>query len=97
MPQAPQLLGSLRRFAQRPAEPPTAPHKVCPGPHEPAQVPAEHVVAPPIGGEHARPHAAQLLTLVLRLVSQPFAGLPSQSPKPGAQRSTHAPLVHVAL
>jgi hypothetical protein len=46
---------------------------------------------------HARPHIPQLVALVLRLVSQPLAALPSQSPKPALQLSPHAPAAHVAV
>jgi hypothetical protein len=42
---------------------------------------------------HARAHAPQFSTSAVVLVSQPFAGLWSQSPKPLAQVGTHAPAV----
>ena len=47
-------------------------------------MPHAPVVQAPVawGGEHARPHAPQELTLVPRLASQPFAGFSSQSAKP---------------
>ncbi len=50
-----------------------------------------------LGVAHAAPHAPQLVAVVVRAVSQPFAATPSQSPKPPAQAPTaHAPDAHVA-
>lgn len=50
------------------------------------QLPREHVelaqAATPLATEHALPHEPQLVTLVVRFVSHPFAELPSQSPSP---------------
>jgi hypothetical protein len=46
---------------------------------------------------HTLPHAPQLALLAVRSVSQPFAGLPSQSPKPVAQVAmAQRPMVHAA-
>jgi hypothetical protein len=60
-----------------------------PTPHTPAL----HAAAPPGGTGHALPQRLQLSMSVLRLVSQPLRGLPSQSAKPGLQRtSRHAPI-----
>src|SRR5262249_41546073 len=48
--------------------------------------------------EHAWPQMPQLLTLVRRFVSQPLAGLPSQFPKPEAQKAIwHCPAVHAPM
>lgn len=74
-----------------------APQSVSPALHELEHAADEHVVLPPAGGTHVRPHVPQLAALVLRLVSQPFATFPSQSPKPALQRRTHALLEHVAV
>ena len=57
--------------------------------HAPA---AQAAVA--LGSEHARPHAPQCAAVERVLVSQPFEGLPSQSPKPVAQVNPHAPDAH---
>ncbi len=46
--------------------------------------------------EHARPHMPQLLGVVARFASHPFAAFPSQSPKPAEQVYAHVPMVHVA-
>jgi hypothetical protein len=43
---------------------------------------------------HAIPHALQFATSLVRSVSHPFIGLPSQSAWPAVQRIEHAPLVH---
>jgi hypothetical protein len=46
--------------------------------------------------EHWTPQAPQLVS-VLRLVSQPLAGMPSQSAKPELQTRPHAPLLQTAV
>jgi hypothetical protein len=46
---------------------------------------------------HALPHPPQLPTLAFRFVSQPFAALPSQSPKPALQAMLQLPLEQVGL
>jgi hypothetical protein len=56
-----------------------------------AQAPAAQV-ALALERAQARPQAPQCVALVWVLASQPLAGLPSQSPKPAAQRTTvHIP------
>jgi hypothetical protein len=56
-----------------------------------AQTPAAHEGVPP-AEEQARPHVPQCLTSVARGVSQPLAGLLSQSPKPALHDAmVHAP------
>ena len=60
------------------------------------QLPAVQVGVPP-AVEHFVPQALQLLISVLRLTSQPLAGLPSQSAKPALQVPiAHVPLLQVA-
>ena len=59
--------------------------------------PAVHAaVAPGLAG-HATPHAPQWLTLLVRLTSQPLAGLRSQSAKPGPQTKAHEPAAQTAV
>jgi hypothetical protein len=61
------------------------------------QRPVAHVPVA-LGGAHARPHAPQWASVVPRSVSQPFAAIPSQSPKPGSQRTiAHAPAVQACV
>lgn len=96
VPQAPQLRRSVCVFTQRPGDIAVAPQTTEPAAHVPPQTPAAQVAVPPLGAAHARPHAPQLLTVVLVLVSQPLATIASQSPKPALQVSRHAPLVHAA-
>lgn len=61
-----------------------------------AHVPLAHV-ALALAGAHTDPHAPQLV-VVFNRVSQPFAALPSQSPKPGLQRAiAHTPAVHIPV
>ena len=60
--------------------------------HAPAAQPA---VA--LASAHAAPQRPQLDGVVLRLVSQPLAALPSQSPKPAVQVTPHAPAAQVAV
>src|SRR5439155_22776353 len=49
----------------------------------------------PMTQVHRCPHAPQFLTSVRTLVSQPFAGFPSQSPNPAKQAvMTHCPFTH---
>jgi hypothetical protein len=51
-------------------------------------------LAPP---GHARPHTPQCETLARTSTSQPLAAVPSQSPKPAAQRRAHAPAEHTPV
>jgi hypothetical protein len=54
-------------------------------------------VAAALAKEQTWPHVPQLAALVAVLVSQPFAALPSQSPKSGLQpTSWHVPVAHAA-
>ena len=62
--------------------------------HTLVHAPAEHTCP----AAQARPQTPQLALLVLRLVSQPLAALPSQLPKPGLQLATvHAPAAQPAV
>ncbi len=58
------------------------------------QTPATQVGAPPML-LHRCPQRPQLVMSVAVVVSQPFAALLSQSSRPGRQRATHAPPMHV--
>ena len=58
--------------------------------------PAAHEGVPLVALQ-ALPQPPQWAGLVAKLVSQPLAALPSQSPKPALQRNEHAPLAHVAV
>jgi hypothetical protein len=55
-----------------------------------AQVPLKHV-ADACAKVQAFPQLPQLVTVLLRFVSQPFAALASQSPKPAVHATWHAP------
>jgi hypothetical protein len=71
-----------------------APHIMSPGPaHRVAHAPFEQTWP----AAHARPHAPQCAVALRVSVSQPLAGLPSQSAKPASQRATtHAPAAHAS-
>src|SRR5262249_13706378 len=82
-PHAPQL-EFVRRFVSHPSA-------YCP---LQSAKPVLHVASPhvdlahaavPMAAEHALPHEPQLVTLVVRSVSQPFVATPSQSPSPTEQ------------
>jgi hypothetical protein len=96
VPQAPQSLGSTSRLASQPlAGLPSQSAK-------PRLQVAMHV--PPVqvevalGEEQTVPQAPQWLGSLAVLVSQPLAGLPSQSVKPTLQvASWHWPAVHTAV
>ena len=61
------------------------------------QVPPAHP-GMPFGAAQTFPQVPQLLTLLVTLVSQPFAALPSQLAKPALQAATaHAPPAHAAV
>jgi hypothetical protein len=86
--QLPQWLTSVCSFTQLPEQ------LVSPAPHVVVHVPLEHTVPP----GHTLPHEPQLPLFARTLISQPFAGLPSQSAKPGLQVPiAHVPAAHVAL
>ena len=60
-----------------------------------AQTPAVQL-APAFAYAHATPQPPQFVR-VSSAASQPLAGLPSQSPKPGSQRRPHAPVAQNAV
>ena len=94
-PHAPQLLTLLVLASQPlPGLPsqsavPEAQRK----PHEPA---AQTLAAPGLTG-HESPHAPQWVTLLVRLTSQPLAGLRSQSAKPAEQTKAQEPAAQTAV
>ena len=97
-PQPPQFLGSENPATSQPSVS-NASQSPYPGTHDPtAQRPAVHAMVCALArSAHEFPHAPQWMRLVERSTSQPFASIPSQFPKPTAQRGTHAPLMHVAV
>jgi hypothetical protein len=97
VPHVPQLVLSVCKSTQRPADIALAPQIDCPIAHAPTHALETHVTEPPAGAVHARPHAPQCVALVTVLVSQPFAAIPSQSPKPTLQRCEHTLVAHVAV
>jgi hypothetical protein len=88
-PHAPQFVsvvsGDSQPSAALPLQSPKPALQACS-----AQDPLKQV-AVACGKAHAVPHAPQFVTLLLRLVSQPFAGFASQSPKPAVHATWHAP------
>ena len=88
-PQPPQFGRLVFRFVSQPlpGRPSQSPrpglHTVTP--HDPLT----QLGVPPAGG-HTLPQVLQLLTSELEFASQPFAGFPSQSLKPGLQTGTQA-------
>jgi hypothetical protein len=90
-PQPPQLALSVRTFTSQPSEA-TPSQSAKPGAQaaSPQVPPAQADVA--LGSAQARPQAPQLALLLWRLVSQPLAAAPSQSPEPALHAITvHAP------
>jgi hypothetical protein len=95
VPQAPQS-ESVARLASQPL---AATPSQLPNPTEQAwrlQLPLKQV-AVAFAKLHAFPHAPQLATLPLRLVSHPFAGFASQSPKPEVHATWHAPAAQLGV
>jgi hypothetical protein len=94
--QTPQWLGSVCRFVSQPfAGLPSQSPK--PGLHAIVQEPAVHEGVPFVALQ-ALPQAPQLAALVARFVSQPFAGLLSQSPKvPVHDEMAQAPVLQTAV
>lgn len=74
LPQLPQLPSSVFESTQ------PAPHLSSPPVQSKPQVPLLHTEEPPEGGLQALVQVPQWLVSVFRLVSQPLARLPSQSP-----------------
>ena len=87
MPQAPQLLGSTTTWTSQPSA--GWPLQSAYPALQPAilQLPAEHAGVA-LAKRQVLPQTPQLLTLVLRLVSQPSAALLSQLPNPALQLAT---------
>ena len=79
MPQAPQLALSVRVSTSQPFTGSRSQSAKPVAQAITAQAPAAQV-AVALGSAHARPQAPQLDALVVRLVSQPLAAAPSQSP-----------------
>jgi hypothetical protein len=97
IPHAPQLFASARVSVSQPLA----------GFMSQSAKPASHIATAhaPIrqagvawASVHARPHAPQWATAAVTSVSQPLAGVASQSPRPVAQPATrHAPVTHAAV
>ena len=96
-PQMPQFAVWLWRFASQPL---TASRSQSAkfGLHSPMHRPPEQKTRVLATIEQVFPHPPQLDALVFRLVSQPLAAEPSQSPKPGLHAwMPHAPEAHRAV
>ena len=92
-PQLPQWVGSEAIVASQPSSDETL-QSAKPAAHAPiTQAPVEHVELA-FGNAQAWPHMPQSATLARRSVSQPFARLPSQLPKPGLHATPHVPPAH---
>jgi len=94
-PHPPQFARVLRSVSQPlvpiPSQSPRPGEQV-----EPPHTPFTQFGVPACAGQTC-PHAPQLFTSVLVLVSQPSLGLPLQSLNPEAQEGTHAPPVHALV
>jgi hypothetical protein len=94
-PHAPQFVSVLsdvsQPFAESPSQSPRPGLQV-----ETPHTPATQFGVPPAGG-HTLLHSPQLLMFVCVLVSQPFAGLPSQFPEPALHAGTHTPPVQAVV
>jgi hypothetical protein len=97
VPQPPQFAGSLAVAASQPfaafMSQFAKPMLQAPSPH----APAAHAAAALAGAAQLRPHIPQLVTVVLVLVSQPFARFMSQLPKPAPHEIPQNPPPHVAV
>jgi hypothetical protein len=87
IPHPPQLALSLRRSTSQPLAALPSQSRKPRAQVATAQAPAAQVEVA-LGSAQVRPQAPQLVTLVWVSSSQPLAGLPSQSAKPAAQRTT---------
>src|SRR5204862_421374 len=94
LPQVPQLASVVLRLVSQPL--PTLPSQL-PKPAVQAiwQAPPTQLAAPFVV-EQALPQAPQCEVLVLSVVSQPLATLPSQLPKPALQAMPQAPPTQLA-
>jgi hypothetical protein len=95
-PQALQFAALVFRFASQPfaALPSQLPKPVL---HAPSTHALAEQLAPAFANAQTVPQAPQFAADVVRFVSQPFVGSPSQLPHPAAQVGTHAPAVQVVL
>ena len=94
-PHAPQFERVVSVVSQPSAAMPLQSPK--PGLHvETPQTPPTQFGVPPAAGQ-TLPHTPQLLMLVAVFVSQPFRGLPSQSPEPAEHAGTQVPAVHAVV
>jgi hypothetical protein len=97
VPQPPQFAGSLAVAASQPfvafMSQFAKPMLHAPSPHAPAAHAAEALA----GAAQLRPHIPQFVTVVLVLVSQPFARFMSQLPKPAPHMIPQNPPPHVAV
>ena len=90
MPQPPQLLGSFVVVVSQPF-PELPSQSALPAAHDvTVQTLLVHAGVPPWGGQ-TLPQALQLLTLLVVLISHPFAALPSQLAKPALHTIEHCP------
>ena len=87
VPQAPQLALSVRVSTSQPLAA-TRSQSAKPGEQAAIVQPPDEQAAVALGSAQARPQTPQFATAVWRFISQPFAAVPSQSPKPTAQRTT---------
>jgi hypothetical protein len=78
MPQLPQAATSVMRFASQPFEAMLSQFPDMPGTQAGMQIPSEQPVVPN-DVVHSRSQPPQLITSLAVAVSQPLAGLPSQS------------------
>jgi hypothetical protein len=93
---APQFVVLVFRFASQPfaALPSQLPKPTL---HAPSTHADAEQLAPAFANEQALPHAPQLVAVLVRFVSHPFVGSPSQLPQPAVHVGTHAPAVHVVV
>ena len=93
VPHAPQLPGVVRRSVSQPfAAAPSQSPKFALQLATPHALAAHTPVA--LAGVHARPQRPQLVRVLRRFVSQPLAGMPSQSSKPVVHVLRQAPDTH---
>ena len=96
-PQDPQFIALVRVFTSQPSTKLRL-QSAKPGLQVPVHIPPTQPATPFAGIGQGRLHMPQLPTAVLRLVSHPFAGMLSQSPKPGEHIATvHAPPTQAAF
>jgi hypothetical protein len=97
VPQAPQLLGLFEVLTSQPS--PALPLQSARGAVQllMPQTPFTQFGCEPLPPGQTLPQIPQLLTLLLVLTSQPFAGLPSQLAKPALQFSTQLPALQVGV